>query len=63
MNRTGFNFRTRLIDESDGSLDGASRQKYMSMVESAHKYASARITILISHSQEIKDIAQQIIEI
>jgi exonuclease SbcC len=63
MNRTGFNFRTRLIDESDGSLDGASRPRYMSMVESAHKYANARITILISHSQEIKDIAQQIIEI
>lgn len=63
MNRTGFNFRTRLIDESDGSLDGASRPRYMKMVESAHKYANARITILISHSQEIKDIAQQIIEI
>ena len=63
MNRTGFNFRTRLIDESDGSLDGASRPRYMKMVESAHKYANARVTILISHSQEIKDIAQQIIEI
>ena len=63
MNRTGFNFRTRLIDESDGSLDGASRPKYMRMVESAHKYANARITVLISHSQEIKDIAQQVIEI
>lgn len=63
MNRTGFNFRTRLIDESDGSLDGASRPKYMQMVTSAHKYANARVTLLISHSQEIKDIAPQIIEI
>ncbi len=63
MNRTGFNFRTRLIDESDGSLDGALRPKYLKMVEAAHKQADSRLTILISHSQEIKDIAQQIIEI
>lgn len=63
MNRTGFNFRTRLIDESDGSLDGTLRPKYLKMVEAAHKYACSRITLLITHSQEIKDIAQQIIEI
>lgn len=63
MNRTGFNFRTRLIDESDGSLDGGLRPKYLKMVEAAHKQADSRLTILISHSQEIKDIAQQIIEI
>ena len=63
MNRTGFNFRTRLIDESDGSLDGGLRPKYLKMVESAHKISDSRITLLITHSQEIKDIAQQIIEI
>lgn len=63
MNRTGFNFRTRLIDESDGSLDGGLRPKYLNMVTSAHEQASARLTILITHSQEIKDIATQIIEI
>lgn len=63
MNRTGFNFRTRLIDESDGSLDGGLRPKYLNMVTAAHEQASARLTILITHSQEIKDIAQQIIEI
>lgn len=63
MNRTGFNFRTRLIDESDGSLDGGLRPKYLKMVTAAHKFALSRITILITHSQEIKDIAQQIIEI
>lgn len=62
MNRTGFNFRVRLIDESDGSLDGDKRPKYLQMVTSAHKQASSRLTILITHSQEIKDIAQQIIE-
>ncbi len=63
MNRTGFNFRTRLIDESDGSLDGALRPKYLNMVTSAHNAANSRLTVLITHSQEIKDIAQQIIEI
>ena len=63
MNRTGFNFRTRLIDESDGSLDGGLRPKYLKMVEAAHKISDSRITVLITHSQEIKDIAQQIIEI
>ena len=63
MNRTGFNFRTRLIDESDGSLDGTLRPKYLQMVTAAHKNANARLTMLITHSQEIKDIAQQVIEI
>ena len=63
MNRTGFNFRTRLIDESDGSLDGGLRPKYLKMVTAAHKFANSRVTVLITHSQEIKDIAQQIIEI
>ena len=63
MNRTGFNFRTRLIDESDGSLDGSLRPKYLKMVTAAHHIADSRITVLITHSQEIKDIAQQIIEI
>lgn len=63
MNRTGFNFRTRLIDESDGSLDGGLRPKYLKMVTAAHKLADSRLTMLITHSQEIKDIAEQIIEI
>lgn len=63
MKRTGFNFRTRFIDESDGSLDSGLRPKYLQMVTAAHKNADARITMLITHSQEIKDIAQQVIEI
>lgn len=63
MNRTGFNFKTRFIDESDGSIDGPARPKYLKMVETAHKYSNSRITVMITHSQEIKDIAQQIIEL
>lgn len=62
MNRTGFNFKVRLIDESDGSLDGALRPKYLDMVTAAHRLANARLTLLISHSQEIKGIAQQTIQ-
>ena len=45
------------------SLDGGLRPKYLKMVEAAHHISDSRITILITHSQEIKDIAQQIIEI
>ena len=63
MKRTGFNFRTRFIDESDGSLDSGLRPKYLQMVTAAHKNADARTTMLITHSQEIKDIAEQVIEI
>ena len=63
MNRTGFNFRTRFIDESDGSLDGSLRPRYLKMVEAAHHISNSRITMLITHSQEIKDIVQQLIEI
>lgn len=63
MNRTGFSFATRFIDESDSSLDTGSRAKYLSMIEAAHKLTGASLSILITHSQEIKDIAEQIIEV
>lgn len=63
MNRTGFSFMTRFIDESDSSLDTASRVKYLGMIEAAHRLAGARLSILITHSQEIKDVAEQVIEI
>ena len=58
-NRTGFNFNTQFIDESDGSLDSEMRQKYYSMIKSAHNESGAVLTILITHSSEIKDIAEQ----
>ena len=63
MNRTGFSFMTRFIDESDSSLDTSSRVKYLGMIEAAHRLAGARLSILITHSQEIKDVAEQVIEI
>lgn len=58
-NRTGFNFNTQFIDESDGSLDSDTRQKYYSMIKSAHNESGAVLTVLITHSTEIKDIAEQ----
>lgn len=58
--KTGLNFKTRFLDESDGSLDGESRPKYMDMVRSAHNESGATLTILITHSQEIKEIAEQV---
>ncbi len=63
MNRTGFSFMTRFIDESDSSLDTSSRVRYLRMIEEAHRLAGARLSVLITHSQEIKDVAEQVIEI
>ena len=61
--RTGFCFKTRFLDESDGSLDSDARIKYVQMIKAAHKACNARLTLLITHSQEIKDILEQKIEL
>ena len=61
--RTGFCFRTRFLDETDGSLDSESRAKYLKMIEAAHCQCNAYQTILITHSQEIKEILEQKIEL
>ena len=61
--KTGFCFMTRFLDESDSSLDTELRPKYVRMVEAAHKLCGATHTILITHSQEIKDIVTQKIEL
>lgn len=57
--KTGFCFRTRFLDESDGSLDSVARCKYIKMIEAAHKACNARLTVLITHSSELKDIIEQ----
>lgn len=61
--RTGFCFRTRFLDESDGSLDSALRVKYLRMIEAAHKQCGAVQSFLITHSQELKEIIEQKIEL
>ena len=63
QNNTGFSFLTRFMDESDGHLDSAIRVKYMQMINAAHIAGNASQTILITHSQEIKDVAEQVIEL
>lgn len=61
--RTGFCFRTRFMDESDGALDATARVLYLKMIEAAHKACNARISILITHSSELKEIIEQKIEL
>ena len=62
MQRTGFNFQVRFIDESDGELDSEKRLQYVNMIKSTHEASYARLTILITHSQELKDIITQSIQ-
>lgn len=61
--RTGFCFKTRFLDESDGALDSVARAKYIRMIEAAHKACNSRLTVLITHSQELKDIIEQKLEL
>lgn len=57
--RSGFCFKTRFIDESDGALDSEARPRYLKMLESAHESCGATLTVMVTHSQEIKDIVSQ----
>lgn len=63
MQKTNFSFRVRFVDESDGGLDSEHRLHYLKMIQSAHKAGDARLTVMITHSQEIKDIIQQTIQL
>lgn len=60
---TGFCFKTRFLDESDGELDSESRPRFVKMIETAHKMCNATLTILITHSVEVKDLIGQKIEL
>lgn len=63
MRSTRFNFRTRFLDEADGSLDSEARMKYLKMIRAAHDEGDVYQTILITHSQEVKDIVENKIEL
>lgn len=63
MQRTGFSFMVRFADESDGALDSEARLKYVSMLNSTHASGNARLTVLVTHSQEIKDVVPQTIQL
>jgi DNA repair exonuclease SbcCD ATPase subunit len=51
------------MDESDGDLDATGRVLYLKMIETAHKACNARLSILITHSSELKEIIEQRIEL
>ena len=53
----------RFADESDGALDSEARLKYVSMLNSTHASGNARLTVLVTHSQEIKDVVPQTIQL
>lgn len=63
MRSTRFNFRTRFLDEADGSLDSEARMRYLKMIRAAHDEGDVYQTILITHSQEVKDIVENKIEL
>lgn len=63
MERTGFSFKVRFVDESDGALDSESRSKYVNMINAAHHSGQARLTLMVTHSQEVKDIVSQTIQL
>lgn len=60
--RTGLNFKTRFLDESDGALDGDTRIEYLKMIKSAHEQCNAVQTLLITHSIEVKEVLEQKID-
>lgn len=59
MEKTQFSFSTRFLDESDGTLFADRRVQYLNMIQSVHNSGKARLTVMITHSQEIKDIIDQ----
>lgn len=60
---TGFSFRTRFLDETDGSLDESKRMMFLKMLQATHDAGDVEHTVLITHSQELKDIITQRIKI
>lgn len=63
MRNTKFSFRTNFLDEADGALDHDSKLRYLKMIEKAHIESGVDKTILITHSQELKDVIEQKIEL
>lgn len=59
MEKTQFSFSTRFLDESDGALFADRRVQYLNMIQSVHHSGNARLTVMVTHSQEVKDIIEQ----
>jgi exonuclease SbcC len=60
---TAFAFLTCFQDETDGALDAAAKTAYCRMLEAAHAESHLQHTIIITHSNEVKAMIEQKIEI
>jgi exonuclease SbcC len=60
---TAFAFLTCFQDETDGALDSVAKTAYCRMLETAHAESKLRHTIIITHSNEVKAMIEQKIEI
>ncbi len=56
-------FLTRFLDEADGSLDPDSRLKFLQLIKAVHEEENSELTVLITHSTELKDLIEQKIEL
>lgn len=59
---TGFAFLTCFQDETDGALDASAKTAYCRMLEASHAAAKLRHTVIITHSNEVKAMIEQKIE-
>ncbi|MDR1837563.1 MAG: metallophosphoesterase [Treponema sp.] len=59
---TNFAFLTCFQDETDGALDSAAKTAYCRMLEAAHAESKLRHTIIITHSNEVKAMIEQQID-
>jgi exonuclease SbcC len=59
---TAFAFLTCFQDETDGALDASAKTAYCRMLETAHAESHLWHTIIITHSNEVKAMIEQKIE-
>jgi len=59
---TNFAFLTCFQDETDGALDSAAKTAYCRMLEAAHTESKLRHTVIITHSNEVKAMIEQKID-
>jgi len=59
---TGFAFLSCFQDEADGALDGAAKTAYCRMLEAAHAEGNMRHTFVITHSNEVRAMIGQRID-
>jgi exonuclease SbcC len=59
---TNFAFLSCFQDETDGALDSAAKTAYCRMLEAAHSESKLRHTFIITHSNEVKAMIDQKID-